>query len=439
MATAKERLERAGSDREIAEAERDLALMAWWGPVDAGLAQSRGLPEATSRVITHALTQARAARDTLRPTNWPEAPEATAEKDSRVNAAWSRVSGSALIELRAVLESSGGRSVTVLDAEETGALPAVSVLVDSSGTQVDPVEAIARLGEQTDKLAQLHDEKMQEVLVELLSSTFVEHLRERLGAVVELLAHVNKVLAAHPTGANSTTLRLKRMPAQGQQTAFEVLGALESGFVDSEVVQQQVRAFLEQQIREAQELGRASAREWKDHLGDLLDYRCWFEVVTDYRVGDASWRSLTKEVHAKDSGGGKVVTLMQPLLATLVALYDESASAPRPLWLDEAFTGVDDDNRATMLDLLVTFDLDFLLAGPGTLVAAAQVPSAAVWYVTRAPAPHPGVDLSLLLWAGRTLTAVPLPAGGLGTPDRRSRLTQDDGPGLFDADEPVRG
>ena len=88
------------------------------------------------------------------------------------------------------------------------------------------------------------------------------------------------------------------------------------------------------------------------------------------------------------------------MLAALVALYREPGTAPRPLWLDEAFTGVDDANRATMLALLVTFDLDFLLAGPATLVTTAQVPSAAVWFINRAPAPDPGVDLSLLLWSG---------------------------------------
>jgi hypothetical protein len=51
-----------------------------------------------------------------------------------------------------------------------------------------------------------------------------------------------------------------------------------------------------------------------------------------------------------------------------------------------------------MLRLLVDFDLDFLLAGPAPLVAAAQVPAAAVWIISRAPAPTPGVDLSLMLW-----------------------------------------
>jgi len=142
-------------------------------------------------------------------------------------------------------------------------------------------------------------------------------------------------------------------------------------------------------------------------------YRRWFDVITEFKVlsdeRKRPWKALTKEIHGQDSGGAKVVTLLQPLLATLVAMYDECAHAPRPLWLDEAFEGVDADNRSTMLDLFVDFDLDFLLAGPGTLVASAQVPSAAVWHVHKAPGADPGVSLSLMLWAGKTLTPVTTP------------------------------
>lgn len=97
---------------------------------------------------------------------------------------------------------------------------------------------------------------------------------------------------------------------------------------------------------------------------------------------------------------------LQPLLATLVTLYSESPCSPRPLWLDEAFVGVDLTNQTTMMRMLVDFDLDFLVAGPATLVASAQVPAAAIRHIARAPAPLPGVDLSLTLCAGRTLQIV---------------------------------
>jgi len=87
-----------------------------------------------------------------------------------------------------------------------------------------------------------------------------------------------------------------------------------------------------------------------------------------------------------------------------------------------------------MLALLVEFDMDFLLAGPTTLVSAAQVPSAAVWFFTRAPNPMPGVDLSLSLWAGHTLADVNLPAVNLSGPVHGTRPGME-GPDLFAPDD----
>jgi Putative exonuclease SbcCD, C subunit len=416
-AAADVRRDAARQQGQHATGARDAALVAWWIPVDAGLAAARGLPAAAGRTPADAATQAAAARQLIEPPGWP-ADLITADPiaaQARVSAAWAAVVGRPLVELRTVLEASGGRGVALIDPAAPGQLPAVQILADGTGLASEPAPAVAQLDQQIATLAERHDQTMAQVLADLLSSTFVDHLQDRQGAVTGLIDGVNQVLAQHPTGASATTLRLRRQPAAGHETAFAVLTALESapdrrdaGRPDE--ARAQVRTFLEQQIRAAQDQGRAGTADWRQHLAVLLDYRRWFDVVTDYRVGEGSWRPFTEEVHAKDSGGGKAVTLLQPMLAALVALYREPGTAPRPLWLDEAFTGVDDANRATMLALLVTFDLDFLLAGPATLVTTAQVPSAAVWFINRAPAPDPGVDLSLLLWSGDP--AVGGPAAG---------------------------
>ncbi|HEY2518940.1 MAG TPA: SbcC/MukB-like Walker B domain-containing protein [Streptosporangiaceae bacterium] len=406
-AAAEVRLDTAEQRREQAEQARDDALAAWWIPVDAGLAAARELPVAAGRTLAQAEAQAVAARSLIAPPGWPEPGQAdSAARAALAARAWAVVVGRPLAELRTVLESSGGRGVVLRDPAEPGQLPEVAILVDGAGLASAPARAVAQLDQQVTTLTERHDQIMHQVLADLLSSTFVEHLQDRQGAVTELISGVNRVLAQHPTGASATTLRLRRQAAPGHETAFAVLTALEPGASAAgdrdrpESPRDQVRTFLEQQIRAAQDQARSGPADWREHLSVLLDYRRWFDVVTDYRVGEGTWRPFTEEVHAKDSGGGKAVTLLQPMLAALAALYAESGSAPRPLWLDEAFTGVDDTNRATMLGLLVTFDLDFVLAGPATLVTTAQVPSAAIWFVSRAPAPDPGVDLSLMLWAG---------------------------------------
>lgn len=408
-------LQNASEERERATAEREVALQAWSVPVAAGLARARGLDDSSGPGLTSSVEQARAARVRLRPPGWPDGDDLDAKR-ARTERLFELLV-IAVADLGHRLQALGGRYASVEEPQE-GGVPTVVLRVDSLGEPLAPVKAVAALERSVDELTATYDQQLGSRLEELLSSTFVDHLRERLAGVLALVGSVNRVLAAHPTGATRTTLRLGRVSAPGHEDGFAVLEALRGTVVGDEGVQRQIRTFLERQIRTAQQEGQASGADWKERLADLLDYRQWFAMITEYSVpaggGDDgtrrnTWRPLTRQVHGRDSGGGKAVTLLQPLLATLVALYAEAPHGPRPLWLDEAFTGVDDVNRTTMLDLLVSFDLDFVAAGPDTLVAVSAVPSAAIWHVTRAPAPIPGVELSLALWAGDRLVPLPTP------------------------------
>ncbi|MEU4427287.1 SbcC/MukB-like Walker B domain-containing protein [Actinoplanes sp. NPDC024001] len=417
--------------REAASAtrRRDAAVADWWMVVDAGLTEARNLPPAPGRDLAGAVAQARAVVQSIRPQSWPDSPD---EKNRRVATAQHRAFTNPRFELQAKLEAFGGRSVIAVDADELTPLPAVMLVVDASGTQLSPAAAVDHLDDLVTQLSASHDEKLHQMYTELLSSTFINHLADRLARVIELLKAVNTVLDRHPTGVNKTKLRLIRRPAAGQRHGFNILEALEKGTIDSAASQEQMRLFLSDRLRDAQESGLVGTDDWVEHLARLLDYRAWFDVVPEFRIGDSKWRPLTKQVHSVDSGGGKVVTLLQPLLATLVTLYAESPNSPRPLWLDEAFTGVDTPNRSTMLRMMVDFDFDFLLAGPTALVTAAQVPAAAVWTVSRAPAPLPGVDLSLMLWTGQALEYVPV--GDTAAPMLAPARPADDMPDLFSSD-----
>ncbi|WBC05311.1 SbcC/MukB-like Walker B domain-containing protein [Micromonospora sp. WMMA1976] len=437
-ATAQSDWELRCRERSTADQNRSAAANSWWIPVDSGLAAARNLPELSGRTIDDALQQASTAIADLRPPSWP----ATANgREDRVRQVTARLFAAPYTELQASLEAKGGRAVHAAEADDARPLPEITMVVEASGKQLTPAAAIAHLDDQIAKLSATHDEKLHQMYTQILSSTFINHLRDRLKRVLSLLNTVNDVLQRHPTGANRTTLRLRRHPRNEQQSGYKILRALESGTFESDAAQEQLQAFLIDRLQQVQEAGLPGVDDWTDRLATLLDYRDWFDVVCEFRVGtatDPKWKPLTKQVHAVDSGGGKVVTLMQPLLATLVALYSDNPAGPRPLWLDEAFEGVDPNNRAIMLRMLCDFDLDFLLAGPGALVAAAQVPAAAIWTITRAPAPLPGVDLSLMLWAGNAmqivpvadtaapLLAIPRPTGQDG-PDLLSTLTADAG------------
>ncbi len=209
-AAAEVRLDAAEHQRDQAAQARDTALSAWWIPVDAGLAAARGLLAAPGRTLAHAVAQAEAAQSQIAPPGWPEPDEGgAAAREALAARAWAAVVGRPLAELRTVLESSGGRGVVLGDPAGPGQLPEVAILVDGAGLASAPARAVAQLDQQITTLTQRHDQVMREVLAELLSSTFVEHLQDRQAAVTELISGVNRVLAQHPTGASATTLRLR--------------------------------------------------------------------------------------------------------------------------------------------------------------------------------------------------------------------------------------
>jgi uncharacterized protein (TIGR02680 family) len=405
--------------RKNAEAEREAAAARWWNCVDSGLPRLRDVPEPHARHVTAALENARAARAMISPRNWPDSDQQHQFAQVVQNRWAAMVSDSS--DLRSKLELLGGRSVQVTspgDGREDfpGSL---QLIIDSTGTAFAPPRAAERLSALLEQLQADYDDELTKTIDELLGSTFIEHLRDRLAEAETLRDDINKKLAQNPTAISGITLRLRRIPVTEERAANDVLDTLEQHFdMLPKPSQDRIRVFLSERITSAQEAARASGDpNWRSRLAEILDYRRWFELHLEYRTprsesGDrpgGGWRSLERGDHGLLSGGAKVVTLMQPFIAALHAMYDQAGSGPRMLWLDEAFGGVDGTNKASMFRLLTSCDLDWLIAGPGIIANSAAVPMAAIYEVRRAPQPLPGVSLELAVWAGNELTHVMAP------------------------------
>jgi DNA repair exonuclease SbcCD ATPase subunit len=412
-------LEDTESRREKAEEEREAAANRWWDCVDSGLPRLRGVPEPTARHVTAALENSRAARSLISIRNWPDSDQQH-QFAPVVQRRWaSMVNDSS--ELRSKLELLGGRSVQVSspgDGRED--FPgSVELIVDSTGSVLAPPRAAERLSALLEQLQADYDDELTNTIDELLGSTFIEHLRDRLSDAETLRDDINRKLAQNPTAISGITLRLRRIPVTEERAANDVLDTLEQHFdMLPKPSQDRIRAFLSERITSAQESARASGDpNWRSRLAEILDYRRWFELRLEYRTPRSEsddrtgggWRSLERGDHGLLSGGAKVVTLMQPFIAALHAMYDQAAIGPRMLWLDEAFGGVDGANKASMFRLLASCDLDWLIAGPGIIANSAAVPLAAIYEVRRAPQPQPGVSLELAVWAGNELTHVLTP------------------------------
>ncbi len=411
LATAAERLRNVEEQRRTATEARDASYRRFRVLIDRGVADDLDLtlPDPHSSTVDSVRSQVAEVRRAVSPgRQWRDG-----DQEANVTTLQNLRSQLELAahDARAELEQ-GGRS---LQLEPDGDLVRIDVTVNSNGTTQPLREAIHTLDETVTKLSDAYNARVQQTLDDLLGSTFLEHMRERIGLTENLIAKVNRVLGQHATSTSGTALRIRLEPGQNQQVlkTFRDAGAL----LNPEVAGQ-VREFLKSRVdeakRQASDEGQA---DWRDALARQLDYRAWYEINLERRVGSGgNWGVLNTRSFAIMSGGARAVMLMLPLIATLAALYQDMPDAPRPLWLDEAFDGLDVPNRSMVMEVLREFDLDVLLAGPGRLVNVKAVPTAAIYQVVRAPAPVPGADLTLELWSGGSLEAIDLPLSWLDGP-----------------------
>src|SRR5699024_3242189 len=125
----------------------------------------------------------------------------------------------ALQRLRSTLESQarevnadleqGGRA---LKLEPVADLIRIDVTVNANG-EVRPLrEAVEYLAATVATLQGAYDARVQETLDELLGSTFLEHMRERIGTATALVGGINKVLGDHSTSTSGTAMRIRLAP-----------------------------------------------------------------------------------------------------------------------------------------------------------------------------------------------------------------------------------
>ena len=226
-------------------------------------------------------------------------------------------------------------------------------------------------------------------------------LAELVDAAVRTVEDVNTELAARPT-STGMTLRFRWVPREdGPAGLVEARERLLRQSVDvwTEDDRDAVAAFLQAQV-EAERASDETAG-WAECLRRALDYRAWhrFEVQ---RRRDGQWVRAA----GPGSGGEQALVASVPLFAAAASYYNSAAAhAPRLVLLDEAFAGVDDDNRAKCLGLLAEFDLDYVLTSEREWGCYPSVPGLSIAHLSRVD----GVDGVLVThweWDGSRRTPV---------------------------------
>ncbi|MEU3645196.1 TIGR02680 family protein [Lentzea sp. NPDC034063] len=245
----------------------------------------------------------------------------------------------------------------------------------------------------------IHEEE-RKLFSEVLLGSVGEHLRLRRRDAKRLKDRINKQLEEHAT-ASKVTLQLEWKPVdEGGPDMEEALKLLDAGattFLDDKGREALVR-FLSARIEDVRSDQRA---DWRKELAKALDYRSWCRFELQVKTeGRQRYTKLTDELHRKGSGGEKAVMLQLPLFAAAAAHYTGAdPKAPRPVYLDEAFAGVDTEMRASCMGLLTELDLDFVMASHDEWGFHKTVPGVATYQLYRDPAIE-GVLTTPIFWDG---------------------------------------
>jgi uncharacterized protein (TIGR02680 family) len=114
---------------------------------------------------------------------------------------------------------------------------------------------------------------------------------------------------------------------------------------------EKISARFRSRIRQARKAIEASDGQQSLHftLGQIFDYRKWFDFRLSYVKTGESRRELTDKVFSQFSDAEKAMSIYAPMFCSIAAKYEAARSdAPRIILLDEVFAGVDDQ---TILDV----------------------------------------------------------------------------------------
>lgn len=293
----------------------------------------------------------------------------------------------------------------------------VSVRLFHNGQHLTVAQGLAIAQREVHERNRLLDANEHDLFTEVLLGQVGDHLRRRRARAKALIEEMNRLLGLRRT-ASGHVMRLvwEPDPDKGEETreALATLDLQASRFLPDEA-REHLIAFLGRQIAVAREA--EGGVDWKSHLRIALDYRTWSRIRVQYKTGPQQrWTDIDAGMHGKGSGGEKAVMLQLPLFAAAAAHYAGAArTAPRPVYLDEAFAGIDVEMRSECMGLLVQLDLDFVMASHDEWGFYEEVPGVATYQLFRDPQTE-GVLTTPIVWDGteRHLMLDPALLGGSG-------------------------
>lgn len=256
----------------------------------------------------------------------------------------------------------------------------------------------------------LSDEE-HELFTEVLLGRLGDHLRRRRAEADSLIQRMNTLLQQVPTSSGHLMKLIWEPDPRQDQDVLDALDSLDGQLTEhlSADARERLIRFLVERVEAARD--SESSADWRAHLRDALDYRSWSRIRIRHKAGpDQKWTNLTDQKQQRGSGGEQAVALQLPLFVAAAAHYEgAAATAPRPIYLDEAFAGIDTKMRGRCMGLLTQLDLDVVLASHDEWGFHQEVPKVATYQLFRHSG-LPGVLTTPVLWDGAKRHPLPDPA-----------------------------
>ncbi|HEX7659326.1 MAG TPA: TIGR02680 family protein [Pseudonocardiaceae bacterium] len=260
------------------------------------------------------------------------------------------------------------------------------VRITHNGIDYDVLRMAAILDAEIDTRQGLLDTQERELFSKVLVGKVGQHLRRCRQEARDLVDRMNGLLKARPTASG---LRMQLVwevdPDSGDEAkrAVELLDGQAPDYL-SDDRRAELIEFLVAQVRRVRD--QREGGDWKEKLREALDYRNWCRFRIRVQKPGGPWNDLTDGKHQQGSGGEKAIMLQLPLFVAAAAHYQGFASsAPRPVYLDEAFAGIDQEMRGSCMGLLTDLDLDFVMASHDEWGFHAEVPGVVTYELERDP------------------------------------------------------
>lgn len=268
-----------------------------------------------------------------------------------------------------------------------------------NGNPVGAIRLAGALEEQVSRRREMLSVEERDIIEQHLMSEVGSHLGERIHAAWTHVHRMNEQLAQHPTRSGVLLKLAWEVHPDAGGGASEALKLLrrEVGLLTAPE-RELLGNFLAARVRAAREEGEGV--DTVQNMADALDYRRWHHFTVMKRT-DGKWERFTSRTQGHGSGGEQAKLAHLPLFAATAGYYaTASAVAPRLLMLDEAFAGIDDDQRADCLGMLVELDLDVVLTNFNEWGCYPQVPAIAIYHLERVEG-QKGVAALRYVWDGR--------------------------------------